>query len=174
MIKVYEFNIKRNPMQQKNQSEYLEDFCPGDLIKAQMHTELAVYLRENIQNTILIELGSLFFDAVMRKYWIDRWCVKLFGSKEVYLTVCYQAANLVYLNLMDSFELDGRDPREVIKYSFDEFLLICLRNALELSAEERRVFFTKEHNSNLTAWLDVSSINSIASTWAANRAYWQE
>lgn len=161
-------------MQQKFQSAYLEDVSPGDLIKTQMHTELAVYLRENIQNTILTELGNLFFEEVMRKHWIDRWCVKLFGSKEVYLTVCYQAANLVYLNLMDSFERDGIDAKEVIEYSFDEFLLICLRNALELPAEERRVFFTKEHNSNLTAWLDVSTINSIASTWAVNRAYWQE
>ena len=94
--------------------EQLKEETPIDLLKTQEYEKLCVYLREKIQTRIIEELGELFNQKLLKKHWIDRWLVKLSNNGPVYLDVCQQAANLVYLNLL-------RKPEDTILWLF----LIC-------------------------------------------------
>lgn len=145
--------------------EQLKEEMPQDLLKTEEHERLCVYLREKIQNRIVLELGNLFYQKLLENHWIDRWLAKLFNSGPVYLDVCHQAANLVYLNLMDAFELDGRATKEVLSFTFEEFLYDCNMNMHSFSGSEAHEFLTKSHNSNLLAWLNLDEIKEISLIW---------
>lgn len=145
--------------------EQLKEETPIDLLKTQEYEKLCVYLREKIQTRIMDELGALFNQKLLKKHWIDRLLVKLSNNGPVYLDVCHQAANLVYLNLMDAFELSGRETKEVMSVKFEEFLSICNINMNSLSISEAHAFLTINHNSNLLAWLSLDEINEISLIW---------
>ena len=144
--------------------EQIKEEIPTSLLQSAQDVELCHYIREHVQIRIINSLAPLFLDELFNQYWIDRWCANIFKSRNVYLSVCEQAANLIYLNLMDAFELNN-ETKEVMNISFKEFITIAVSNTDKLRLTEKTNYFVREHNSNLLAWLSIQDISAIVDKW---------